>query len=50
MLVCTICSCTFPWSRPCDQAHEGLCHDCAEKNWSGTPLDNPAHEAPLEED
>ena len=48
MLICTICSTRYPWRRPCDQSHAGVCHACAELNWSGTPLDNPAHDAPPE--
>lgn len=46
MLQCTICAEQFPFHRPCDQSHAGLCHTCAELNWRGTLLDNPAHDAP----
>lgn len=50
MMTCTICGTGYPWHRACDQSHAGVCHWCAMLNWSGTPLDNPAHEAPAEED
>jgi hypothetical protein len=45
-LICSICSCAFPFHRACDQSHTGVCHACAELNWSGALLDNPAHDAP----
>ena len=48
MLICSICSGAYPWHRPCDQSHPGVCHWCASLNMGGTPLDNPAHEAPPE--
>jgi hypothetical protein len=46
MLQCAICSEKFPFHRPCDQSHSGLCHSCASLNLSQTPIDNPAHDAP----
>ena len=48
MLTCAICEHPFPFHRPCDQTHEGVCHDCASRNFHGNPLDYRAHEAPRE--
>lgn len=48
MLPCTICSTPFAYARACDQAHPGVCHWCAEANFSGHPLDNSVHPAPRE--
>jgi len=45
MLICTICSTLYPWHRPCDQNHPGVCHSCASLNMQ-SPIDNPAHDAP----
>ena len=46
MLICAVCGDRFPFHAACVRAHDGLCHDCAERNWSGAFLDNPAHDAP----
>ena len=45
-LICSICSYAYPWHRPCDQSHAGVCHSCASLNMGGALLDNPAHDAP----
>lgn len=42
---CGICGDRVPFHAPCVRSHDGVCHDCAERNWSGTLLDNPAHDA-----
>jgi len=47
MLICTICSARYPWRRPCDQSHTGLCHDCWQTNMAGNVLEGEAHPAPL---
>lgn len=44
-LTCSICAETLAFHRPCDQAHEGVCHDCFSLNLlSG--LDAREHPAP----
>jgi hypothetical protein len=48
MLTCAICSDPYPWHRPCDQAHAGVCDACWRLNLSGNPLEAEAHPAPLE--
>lgn len=44
-LVCSICSEPFPAHHPCDQAHPGVCHGCAELNLRGG-FDAREHLAP----
>ena len=48
MLTCTICNNAYVFHAPCDQAHTGLCHWCADMSFGGSPLNNPAHRAPPE--
>jgi len=30
MLLCSMCADPYPWRRPCDQSHAGICHSLAE--------------------
>jgi hypothetical protein len=46
---CSVCGLSYSWHWPCEQAHPGLCHDCARLNWGQAQLDNPIHPEPPED-
>lgn len=43
---CGICGIRLRMPYPCSKAHPEHCHSCADISFGGTPLDNPAHDAP----
>jgi hypothetical protein len=45
MEVCSVCGSPFPYARACDQAHTGVCHDCATRNFPAAYLANAEHPA-----